>query len=75
MNTNRVHTTKGHTMSTLMPIICSECGKGNYRTHGVHVAACRLCNHEVTMSDLLPNLEVHEYVELVGDIVSVRSFA
>ena len=61
--------------STLTAIICSECGKGTFRTHGHVIAACRVCNAEITMADLTPNLNEHEYVELAGDIVSVRSFA
>ena len=63
-------TSAARTSSPLVTIVCSECGVGNYSpltftTHTGHIYfrstyACE-CGSEVTLADILPNLDDGEF--------------
>lgn len=61
---------------TVTPLICSECGEGNYRFNAAlftHDCTNPECDHSVTRADIYPHLEDGERLTFSGWLLAVTS--
>jgi len=61
---------------TVTPLVCSECGEGNYRFNAAwntHDCTNPTCDHSVTREDIYPNLDEGESLTFDGPLLSVRT--
>ena len=60
---------------TITPLVCSECGEGNYRAtaHGA-LFTCTECGHTVNSeTDVYPYIDADEMLTVSGDLLAVES--
>lgn len=61
--------------TTTTPLICSECGTGNYRTtaHPV-IFTCTACGHTVNSeTDVYPYIDADEMLTVADDLLAVEN--